>query len=92
MGKSGKCCDDDAGCCGKGGCGCGALAEHDRACDQIAQALTKRKRVWLISTDGVAPDAVDREKVRLLLDGYRVTKVDIVHKFQVTLWQRTAAR
>ncbi len=23
MGKNGKCCDDDGGCCDKGGCGCG---------------------------------------------------------------------
>ncbi len=58
--------------------------------EQIAQALKKRKRVWLISTDGASTDAVDREKVQLLLDGYRIARVDVVHKFQVTLWQKAA--
>ena len=61
---------------------------------QIAQAVKKRKRVWLISVNGALgtqADAVDREKVQLLLDGYRIKRVDIVHKFQVTLWERAAA-
>ena len=59
--------------------------------EQIAQAVKKRKRVWLISVDGALgtqADAVDREKVQLLLDGYRIKRVDVVHKFQVTLWER----
>lgn len=63
--------------------------------EQIASALKKRKRVWLISVDGALgqqADAVDSEKVQLLLDGYRIKRVDIVHKFQVTLWEKAAAK
>jgi mannosyltransferase len=60
---------------------------------QIAGALHGRKRVWLISGPsglGQAGDAVDREKSQLLLDGYRIKKVDTVLRFQVALWERLA--
>lgn len=63
--------------------------------EQIASALKKRKRVFLISADGAlgrTADAVDREKVQLLLDGYRITKVDVVHSFQVTQWEKASAK
>ncbi len=59
--------------------------------EQIADALRGRKRVWLIAGDnglGQARDAVDREKAQLLLEGYRIRKVDTVLKFQVSLWER----
>jgi mannosyltransferase len=59
--------------------------------EQIAGALRGRARVWLIAGDtglGTASDAVDREKAQLLLEGYRIKKVDTVLKFQVSLWER----
>lgn len=59
--------------------------------EQIADALDGRTRVWLIAGDdglGQADDAVDREKAQLLLEGYRIRKVDTVLKFQVSLWQK----
>jgi mannosyltransferase len=62
---------------------------------QIADALHGRTRVWLISGAsglGQADDDVDREKAQLLLEGYRIKKVDTVLKFQVVLWERLSTR
>jgi mannosyltransferase len=59
--------------------------------DELAAALKGRHRVWLVTGParyGETPSRSDREKERLLYNGYRLTGVTFVRSYEVRLYER----
>jgi mannosyltransferase len=58
---------------------------------ELAGALRGHPRIWLVTGParyGETPDASDREKERLLYNGYRLTGVTFTRSYEVRLYER----
>jgi mannosyltransferase len=59
--------------------------------DQVAHALHRRQRVWVVTGParfGEEADLTDKEKERLLYNGYRLAGVTFTRSYEVRLYER----
>jgi mannosyltransferase len=59
--------------------------------DDVARALHKRQRVWVVTGParfGETTEPADREKERLLYNGYRLAGVTFTRSYEVRLYER----